>query len=348
MRNFVVHPSLVNSDKYEYFSYREKLAIVKDDIKKGENSILVESNLGNGKTLFLKALSILLVKDGYKVFFFEKYRTSIEREIQRICDDYDNAVVIFDDYHTVREQIDFFSQRRKNQIFITSERTHIHEVTFDDIEQTIGEYKTINIDILSDDELNVLDKYLSDYSLWKEFTTKDYDRIDYMAHACRRSLCNIILSRIKSSDLSSRIQKLIDDTKNRKGFYDALMIILVSKTFGFNLELSDLVEILGAKTLNNPSFRTNSSVREFVDFEQNQITFRSSIMSQYILGNLIQPEIVIDSLIFIAKALDNKYSVNSKSKEILKSIVTFRAIQKSININDYKWKREIFRFYYGA
>jgi predicted PilT family ATPase len=137
---------LVNSNNYGYFSYRENLETVKEDIKNRENSILVESNLGNGKTLFLKALSILLVKDGYKVFFFEKYRTSIEREIQKICDDYDNAVVIFDDYHTVREEISFFSQRRKKQILITSERTHIHEITFDDIEQTIGEYKTINID----------------------------------------------------------------------------------------------------------------------------------------------------------------------------------------------------------
>lgn len=345
LNEHILYHSLVNSNDYKYFSYREMLLTTKADIKNGENSILVESNLGNGKSLFLRALSVLLAKDGYKVFFFEKHRATIEREMQRICDDFDNAVVIFDDYHTVREQIAFFCQRRKNQILITSERTHIHEVTYDDIERTIGEYKTINLDLLSNEELIVLDKYLSDYSLWKELTTKENERILYMTSVCKSQLCNIILSRITSTDLSSRIQKVINDTKNRKGYYNALITILVSKTFGFNLELSDLVEILGANTLNNPSFKSNASIREFVDFGTNQITFRSSIMSQYILGNLIQPEIVIDTLIFIAKALDNKYSVNYNSKEFLKSIVTFRTIQKSINLNDSKWKGEIFRFY---
>ena len=97
--------------------------------------------MGNGKTLFLRALSILLAKRGYKVFFFEKYRTCVDAEIQKICEDFENAVVIFDDYHTVKEQISFFNLRRKNQILITSERTHFHEVIFDEIEDTIGEYK---------------------------------------------------------------------------------------------------------------------------------------------------------------------------------------------------------------
>lgn len=345
LNEHILYHSLINPEKYEYFSTREKLETAKNIIKNGENTILIESNLGNGKTLFLKALSILLLKEGYKVFFFEKYRATIENEIQKICDDFDNAVVIFDDYNRVREYVVFFSQRRRNQILITSERTPIHEVTFDDVEQIIGKYRTINLDSLSDEELKCLDKYLLDYSLWKDLTTRDYDRINFMTSDCKRQLCHIILSRITSTDLSSRIQQVIDDTKNRKGFYNALMIILVSKTFGFNLELSDLVDILGAATLNNPSFRNNPSVREFVDFEQKQITFRSSIMSQYILQNLIQPENVIDSLIFIAKSLNNNYTVNPKSKEILKSIVTFREIQKSINVTDSQWKREIFRFY---
>ena len=341
----ILYHSLLDPAKYKYFSFREDLDKALEYVKSGENNILIESNLGNGKTLFLRSLSILLAKNGYKVFYYEKYRTSIESELQKICDEYDNAIVIFDDYHTVKEYIKFLSLRRKNQIIITSERIHLHEVIFDEIENTIGEYQIVNIDSLTDSEVSVFDEYLSNYSLWKEFTTKPVERINYIKTSCKRQICNIILSRIKSSDLSNRIQTVIGDINKKKEFYNALIVILISESFRFKLELGELVEILGSTTLNNPSFKNNVNIKEFINFEENRISFKSSILSQYILGNILRPELVIDTLILVANNLDNKYEVHKPSREKLISIINFRTIQKAINVKDPSWKREIFRFY---
>ena len=341
----ILYHSLLDPDKYKYFSLREKLETVLSDIKDGINNILIEANLGNGKSVFLRALSILLVKQGYKVFFFEKYRVCVDVEIQKICDDFENSVVIFDDYHTVKEQIAFFNLRRKNQILITSERIHIHEVIFDEIESTIGEYKTITIDTLTDNEINEFDKHLDSYSLWKEFTTNKPKRINYMINSCKRQMCNIILSRVKSTDLSNRIQSIISNISKKRDFNNALIVILISESFRFRLELGELVEMLGTPTLNNPGFKANPEIKEFINFEENRISFKSSILSQYILGNIISPSLIIDALILITNHLDNKYDVHKPSKEKLISIINFRTIQKSINIKDPAWKREIFRFY---
>ena len=103
--------------------------------------------------------------------------------------------------------------------------------------------------------------------------------------------------------------------------------------------------MLGTPTLNNPGFKANPEIREFINFEDNKITFKSSILSQYILGNIISPDLIIDSLILIANYLDNKYDIHKPSKDKLISIINFRTIQKTINIKDPIWKREIFRFY---
>lgn len=341
----LLYHSLLDSSAYKYFSLREGLNEAIKCIREGENNILIEANLGNGKTLFLRALSILLVKNGYKVFYFEKYRTCVDTEIQKICDEYEDAILIFDDYHTVKEQICFFSLRRKEQILITSERIHLHEVIYDEIEDTIGEYKTINIDSLTDNEINAFDGYLANYSLWKDFTTRPSERIRFIENVCKRQMCNIILSRIKSPFLSQSIQTVIDDIKKKKDFYNALIIILVSQSFRFRLELGELVEILGSPALNNPSFKTNIHIKEFVDFDENQITFKSSILSQHILGSIIHPELVIDSLLLVVNNLDKKYDVHKPSRDKLISIINFRTIQRSLNINDPTWKREIFRFY---
>ncbi|QGY45926.1 hypothetical protein GM418_20285 [Maribellus comscasis] len=345
LNDHILYHSLLDPSKFKYFSLREGVEKVIDDIKDGKENFLIEAGLGNGKTLFLRALSILLIKEGYRVFFFEKYRACIESEIQKICDEYDKSVLIFDDYHTAKEHIAFFSLRRKSQILITSERIHLHEVIFEEIEDTIGEYETINIDSLTDNELTILDNYLSNYSLWKEFTTKPAERIEYMSTTCRRQMCNIILSRIKSPDLSKRIETIINNIKKKDEFYTAVIVILISESFRFRLELGELVETIGSAALNNPGFKANAHIKEFINFEQNQISFKSPILSQYILSNIVHPELVIDSLILIASNLDNKYDIHKPSKDKLISIINFRTIQKSINLNEPVWKREIFRFY---
>lgn len=346
INNNVLYHSLLNPDRYKYFLHREKLDIALELIQTGANNILIEANLGNGKTLFLKALSMLLKKKGYEVFYYEKYRTCVNSEIQQICDKFDNAAVVFDDYHTAKEEIKYFCSLRKNQLLITSERIHLHEVIYDQIEGVIGEYETINIDSLTDNELEVFDEYLSHYSLWKEFTTKPpKERTVYMSNTCKSQICNIILSRIESTDLSNRIKTIIKDIGQKKGFYDALIAILISESFRFKLELGELVEILGNAALNNPGFKANPHIREFIDFENNQITFKSPILSQYILANIVQPELVIDTLLLFVRKLDDKYDVHKPSKEKLISIINFRTIQKSIKLKDPSWKREIFRFY---
>jgi hypothetical protein len=346
LNDHLLYHSLIDPSKYKYFSLREGLEKVFEWVKDEEKNILIESNLGNGKTLFLRALSILLVKDGYKVFYYEKYRTSINRELQKICDEYNDAIVIFDDYSTVKDYVHFFSSRRKNQILITSERITLHEVIGDEIENVIGVYKTLSIDTLTSEELSIFDNYLSKYALWKEFTTTDsVKRIDYMKTSCKSQICNIILSRIRSNNLSDKIQEVINTIRKKKEFYNALIVILISESFRFKLELGELIEILGNSALNNPSFKNNTNIKEFVDFEKNKILFKSSILSHYILGNLLQPELVIDTLILIARDLDNKYDVHPPSKEKLISIINFKTIQKAINVKDSSWKREIFRFY---
>ena len=199
--------SLVNNSSYPYLIYRNKLQECIDAIKNGSNSILIESSLGNGKSIFLNELELLLVKEGKEVFVYDKYTSRVTWEITQISERFSNAIVIFDDYHSSREQVKSLRNYSKQICIITSERKSLHEVIFDEIEDVLGEnYKVVNIDKLSDNEIQALDALLDKYSLWTDLSAST-NRQSYIKNTCGSELCRVILSRISSPNLTSRIKE---------------------------------------------------------------------------------------------------------------------------------------------
>lgn len=86
--------SIKNADSFPYFVFRDKLEVVLQKIQSGCPFIVVLSDLGNGKTLFLKALSICLLEKGKKVFYLERDALSAIDELDYICNQTDDPTVI--------------------------------------------------------------------------------------------------------------------------------------------------------------------------------------------------------------------------------------------------------------
>lgn len=143
MNEHLAFHSLINGGSYPYLIFRSKLQECIESIKSGVHSILVESALGNGKSIFLNELQLLLAQEGKDVFVFDNYSARALSEIAEICERYPNSVVFFDDYHSSRDQVKALRNYSKDLCVITSERKSLHEVIFDEIEDVLGEDYTI-------------------------------------------------------------------------------------------------------------------------------------------------------------------------------------------------------------
>lgn len=337
--------SLVNNSSYPYLIYRNKFQECIDAIKNGSNNILIESALGNGKTIFLNELELLLAKEGKEVFVYDKYTSRVMSEIVEICERFPNAIVIFDDYHSSREQVRTLRNYSKQICIITSERKSLHEVIFDEIEDVLGEgYNVVNIDKLSDNEIRALDVLLDKYSLWTDLSAST-NRQSYIKNTCGSELCRVILSRISSPYLTFRIKETIASISQNKSFEDAFKFLMVAECFHIRFTIMDIATWVGADLLNKPSFRQNHTIKEFIDISATDIKFRSSIVAKYILTTLYAPKDVIDILIQLVKCLD-VLSKNSLPNRIrLITFVNFTTIQACLNIKDNAWKMEMYRFY---
>lgn len=337
--------SLINSSSYPYLIYRDKLDECIESIKNGDHSILIESALGNGKSIFLNELQLLLAQEGKEVFVYDKYTSRAVSEIAEICEKHPNSIVFFDDYHSSRDQVKALRNYSKDVCVVTSERRSLHEVIFDEIEDVLGEdYKIIKIDKLSDHEIQALDELLDRYSLWTDLSAS-INRQTYIKNVCERELCRVILSRIKSPNLTSKIRYTISEIAKNSAFENAFKYLMVAECFHIRFSIMDLASWVGADLLNKPSFRQNVTIKEFVDIDNTIIRFKSSLVAKYILTTLYTPRDVINVLIQLVKRLDVVSKGSAQIRNWLITFVNFTTIQSCLNLKDNAWKMEMFRFY---
>ena len=222
----------------------------------------------------------------------------------------------------------------KQICIITSERKSLHEVIFDEIEDVLGEgYKVVNIDKLSDNEIRALDVLLDKYSLWTDLSAST-NRQTYIKNICERELCRVILSRISSPYLTSRIKETIASISRNKSFEDAFKFLMVAECFHIRFTIMDIATWVGADSFNKPSFRQNQTIKEFIDIEATDIKFKSSIVAKYILTTLYSPKDVIDILIQLVRRLDILSKNSPQNRIRLITFVNFTTIQACLNIKD--------------
>lgn len=154
----IIQYSLSSPTDYFYYIKRTELEHVTDTvIKNGQNNILVHSDLGNGKTLFLDGLAIRLCEQGYTVFIFKRYMASLHREIEQICQIKDNKVaIVLENYSNNREIISELALHRTDQLLIVSERTVSNDMAYDWLVSNISaDFYSIDLNILDTHERKI-------------------------------------------------------------------------------------------------------------------------------------------------------------------------------------------------
>lgn len=340
-----VYYSLVSSDNIPFCVYRTKLDEILDVVKAGERNFVVHSSLGNGKTLFLISLATLFSRNCYKVYYFQKYRPTLAREIEEICNESSPVVVIFDNYSDCLSYFEIFKAFRKEQILVVADRSALNDINYDKIANLFGDFSNIDLNQLDDKEITQLSKLLTRYGLWGDNShIRDEDKFSFIAVECHRNMAKAILQVLHSPNILNKYKTLIDDVRNKKGFYDALIYILIAQVAGFPVDTDDLVNIFDASQLNSPTFRGNASVREFIDFDGNRIKGTSSLFARVLLEEIFDSGVIVDVMLSIFKRL-NEQRTRPEVRRVLQKMVNYSNLQHILSKKDKAYKANIIHYY---
>ena len=346
----LIHSSLIDSSKFKYYIKRHSIDEIFDYIKNGGRNILIHSDLGNGKTLFLHGLDDILTTNGYNVYWFKKYFDQTNDEIEQLCKTEQKTVLIFDSYGNhfdLLERLNLF--RTKDIIVVASERTLVNDTVYSTLEDVLfhDTYLTKDLNKLNDIEVYILIDLLSSYGFWGKLTSESTRRKrDIITNELNSSFRLVLLRLLDSSDIKDRFNSILNNLRNiNESFFDASLLILASSIFNFELDLDELVYILDDDLLNNPSFYNNDYLMEMIDFKEYTIKARSSILSESLLVKNIYHNELIKLFIKVVKKLDYK-GYNKNNYRVIKSIVSFSRLQSIFNLNEnHKFKPIILNFF---
>lgn len=320
-------------DNLFYYINRKGIATIKDLLDNGSKEILIHSDLGNGKTMFVKGMAYHLLKAGYKVYEYYKYYANLNDEIERICSTGDsNTVIIVENYNTNRKIIDTIQAFRNMQRLIVTERSVTNDMSYDWLRERVKkDFYELDINRLENDEINQCMTILDQFGLWRKYSNyRDTEKIDFLKNQCKSSFRLILLEVINSTDIRKRIEGEIKKISNDHEIYQAMVLMFVSNLLGWNINLDDISFALGNVIKGNSSFRRNEVVMEYVDFSNSELRVKSSILSEVILTQIMDVNIVRETLVKAFRNFD-KLPNNPEYKKYMMSILSYAHLQNVFN-----------------
>lgn len=336
----MIKSSLLEINKPRYYLRRRDLdkacqRIIDEEVK----NIVVHSDLGNGKTMFLAGLSALLQEKGYTVFWFRRRGENICREIEQIIK-YPKPVIIVDGYSKYLEKdsglLALLRLYRADTIVIVAERSTLHDVYFMQLERRIfdQEYQTYDLNSLSDEEIHSLIALADDYGLWGDKSSASHSaKFTEISKKYERSLRLFWLAVLKSPVIGRRLHNLLKQIKEVKECFEATVLILCSNILGFDINLNLLIDLLDSDLFANPAFNKNSRIKEIIDFSSNNIVVRSSVLSEYLIGHSNYKAEVADLLVKVVLRIDQWWD-DREGNHIVRSIASYSQLQRLFNIKE--------------
>ena len=320
-------------DDLPYYINREATENVMQLLENGAKDILVHSDLGNGKTMFLKGLKYKLAKEGYQVYEYYKYYASFNAEIEKIChNDKANTVIIVENYYSNRNIIQAIQSFRTKQRLIVTERSVTNDLSYDWLrEQVKRDFHEIDLNRLQENEISSCQKILENFGLWRsQSTLRDDQKYEFLKVKCKSSMKLILLEVIKSTDIKTRIAANLRAIGNDMDIYQAMVLMFVANLLDWNIDLDDISYALGNILRGNSAFRRNTVVREYVDFNSSELKVKSSILSEVILTHIMDVNVVRETLVKAFRNFD-KQPRNPEYRKFMRSIQSYANLQRVFN-----------------
>ncbi|TOM21358.1 SIR2 family protein, partial [Vibrio parahaemolyticus] len=169
------------------------------------SSIIIQSDLGNGKSIYLEMLKFELFMNGFKVFSLENNDGDYIADIEHLESLDSTSVVVVDDFSNNLDLLDYIKSTRPSNVqFILSERNLSHLNSIDDFDVNFIE---ININLLDDSAIEKIISIIDNLGAWDTFSSLSIEKkIERIKGRFNSQLSMILLGLLNSPNIKEKIQ----------------------------------------------------------------------------------------------------------------------------------------------
>ena len=295
----------------------EKLKEVRD-LLNDNKVIVVESKLGNGKSVFLECVANSLI-DEYDIYNVENL-DNMSEDLNYIfrCSDKE-ILLLIDDYGNYLSLLRTLGQAKAENVKIVMTcRSSINGNIYYDLFEKYGfeenEIKLINIDVLSDSDLTELVKMLNFNRLWGTLDTLNPSQKKKILRTRYKSqISSLFYILLNSKEIKGQIEKVINEIKTKQGLFDFVLAQTINNICKLRFTYQDILEFSGVSdTLIRNYLATKNSVRDVIVEGNQMFRLNSSIYSQYLVKETHMHQYMLDMLARIFQKCSQHDEVRGK------------------------------------
>lgn len=314
--NFI---SLVNRSKLI-----ESIRCIKDG-----KSIIIHSDLGNGKTIFVNELLFQL--QGFKIFFMlSKQNEKYKKEVELLCESEEKILVVIDPYNLYLKDFEMFKNFDLSNIqFILTARTAMHEncsnILYDIIDQMQGvdfSANPFNLNVLDNEEQLELCNLVERFGFWGEQAhLAQSEKLNLLSSQLGGKFQNILLYLFKEGQIKEKFESILQNILMDKTILRIIILSFINEILELNFSADDFNIIFNRDNIDKIIRRRREDLGELINYNSNQLRVKSSIISKALIGSHVIPkEEVLDTLLMVTRRLDMLYDGNKKYTAALKNL----------------------------
>ena len=173
------HHQAMLSDSFHsgrrYLLQRSKQTQLFKHIDSGHRVVIVCSDLGNGKTLFLHGTRLEALEQGFRVFEVRQHNEQAASELEAIARLDENALVTIEEYQDwIPEIARFLTFSVGSTTLVLTARNSLHDIASDNLVRSTGlqSIPEVHLDILEDEEIEWFSDAFDEYGLWCRIQVK--------------------------------------------------------------------------------------------------------------------------------------------------------------------------------
>lgn len=272
-------------------------------------SLILHSNLGNGKSIFLKQVAQNL-KHTHFLVYQSNYAANYHKELKKLSEINERIVLVYDPYNSQYDSVSYLKNFvGKNIQFVLIARSAMHENMENRVNEDLSEFdiSTIDLNILNKCECEELNLILERYGLWgKDAALSNEKRLDVLTKRCKSSLQEIILYLFDKCDLKKRFEELIKSEHNKQK-KRLLILSFINSVIELGFSIDDFNVLFDE--INVFKIYTDKFFKEFAySSYHTEWRIKSPIVAKAMLNSeAISKQDIIKVLIDLTLKLDNLY-----------------------------------------
>ena len=325
----LIEVSVVGDNKWQYFFRRSCLNDVEMNISK--QHIIVTSELGNGKSAFLKELAPFLISKAHKVYIIGDAFGDIIADVEVLVNRGKHFVLLLDDYYRESDLLQHLAQNYNINDFtiVATSRTSFHYKEVANLKACGFEYIHFSLDLLDDEELEGIISIVTSMGQWGKLAGKSLDeKKNWIKYTNESSLMYFLLSLFDSEDIKNRIErniKFIIDTPKTK---DVVFALAILKAANLPATTSLVSEVSGNDEIYKSSLKNKHEFQDLFKQDRNGAVSISSVFAMYLLKSQFSSNEIKNRFLNIAEKFDKKQNHSRDHNLLFKHVLKFSSLER--------------------